>query len=175
VNTVETLPHHVPQELSDRFALATARSIRGLADLHFAKRYGDRALVLEAVAAVPGMVGAMATHLQSLRRMVDDDGWIRTPMEEAENEQEAVVSHTAYLEEIDAGRAANVEAPEIARKYWNLSANATLHDVVLVVRADEARHRGVNHSFASELADEPVDPQMLAPQPWHADVTDRRA
>ena len=35
---------------------------------------------------VPGMVGAMATHLQCLRRFVDDDGWIRTLMDEAEND-----------------------------------------------------------------------------------------
>jgi ubiquinol oxidase len=71
----------------DRFALAATRSLRGLADQFFAKRYGHRAVVLETVAAVPGMAGAMATHLQSLRRMVDDDGWIRTLMEKAENER----------------------------------------------------------------------------------------
>lgn len=226
MNTVETLPHHVPEDLSDRFALAATRLMRGLADLFFAKRYGHRAVVLETVAAVPGMVGATATHLQSLRRMIDDDGWIRTLMEEAENErmhlmtfvriarptalerllillaqwifyvgffglylvsrrtahrlvgyfeEEAVISYTAYLEEIDAGRVVNVAAPEIARKHWNLPDDATLRDVVLVVRADEAHHRGVNHSFASELAGKPVDPRMIAPSPWHADVSDRRA
>ena len=32
------------------------------------------------------MVGATAVHLQCLRRLVDDDGWIRTLREEAENE-----------------------------------------------------------------------------------------
>jgi ubiquinol oxidase len=90
-------------------------------------------------------------------------------------EEEAVISYTAYLEEIDAGRAVNVAAPEIAKKYWNLPDDAKLRDVVLVVRADEAHHRGVNHSFASELAGKPVDPQMNAPSPWHADVSDRRA
>jgi len=225
LNTAETLAHHAPQDLSDRFALAATRLMRALADLFFARRYGHRAVVLETVAAVPGMVGATATHLQCLRRMVDDDGWIRTLMEEAENErmhlmtfvriaqpsaferllillaqwifyigffglylvsrrtahrlvgyfeEEAVISYTAYLEEIDAGRAANVEAPEIARQYWKLPADATLRDVVLVVRADEAHHRGVNHSFASELAHQPVDPRMVAAPPWHADVTDRR-
>ena len=225
MKAVETHPHQVPQDLSDRVALAATRLLRGLADLFFAKRYGHRAVVLETVAAVPGMVGATVTHLQSLRRMVDDDGWIRTLMEEAENErmhlmtfvrvarptalerllillaqwtfyigffglylvsrrtahrlvgyfeEEAVISYTSYLEEIDAGRAANVEAPEIARKYWNLAADATLRDVVLVVRADEAHHRGVNHNFASELAGKPADPQMVAPSPWHADVTDPR-
>lgn len=149
MNTVEAFPHHVPEDLSDRLALAVTR--------------------LETVAAVPGMVGATITHLRSLRRMVDDDGWIRTLL------VEAVISYTAYLEQIDAGRAVNVAAPEVARKYWNLPADATLRDVVLVIRADEAHHRGVNHSFASELAGKPVDPRMLAPSPWHTNVTDRRA
>jgi ubiquinol oxidase len=79
--------HHLPKDFSDRFALATTRLMRGLADLFFAQRYGHRAVVLETVAAVPGMVGATATHLQSLRRMVDDGGWIRTLMDEAENER----------------------------------------------------------------------------------------
>ena len=195
--------HHVPQNASDRFALAATRLMRWLADRFFAQRYGHRAVVLETVAAVPGMVGATATHLQSLRRMVDDDGWIRALMDEAENErmhlmsfvqiakptalerllillaqwifyigffalylvsrrtahrlvgyfeEEAVLSYTLYLAEIDSGRAANVPAPEVAMRYWKLPAGATLRDVVLVVRADEAHHRDVNHGFASQLS-----------------------
>ncbi|MFC3786413.1 alternative oxidase [Sphingopyxis italica] len=51
-----------------------------------------------------------------------------------------------------------VPAPKIARDYWGLSADATLRDVVLVVRADEAHHRDVNHGFANELAGLPVGP-----------------
>ncbi|MBC7395555.1 MAG: hypothetical protein H7340_19695 [Variovorax sp.] len=43
---------------------------RFLADTFFAKRYGHRAIVLETVVAVTGVVGAMATHLQSLRRTI---------------------------------------------------------------------------------------------------------
>lgn len=57
-----------------------------------------------------------------------------------------------YLAEIDAGRSEDVAAPAIARAYWNLQADATLRDVVEVVRADEAHHRDVNHGFANELA-----------------------
>ena len=79
--------HHEPQDLSDRIALFITRCLRFVADLFFAKRYGNRAVVLETVAAVPGMVGATLTHLHCLRRMVDDDGWIRTLMDEAENER----------------------------------------------------------------------------------------
>jgi ubiquinol oxidase len=67
-------------------------------------------------------------------------------------EEEAVISYTHYLAEIDAGRSANVPAPPVARRYWSLPAEATLRDVVEVVRADEAHHRDVNHGFANELA-----------------------
>ena len=57
---------------------------------------------------------------------------------------------------IDEGRSANVPAPQIAKDYWGLPDQATLRDVVLVVRADEAHHRDVNHGFANELAGLPV-------------------
>jgi len=43
--------------------------------------------VLETVAAVPGMVGGALQHLRALRRMESDRGWIRTLLEEAENER----------------------------------------------------------------------------------------
>jgi len=158
--------------------------------------------------------------------MVDDEGWIRTLMEEAENErmhlmtfiaiarptvferlivmlaqwifyvgyfllylvsartahrlvgyfeEEAVLSYTLYLKEIDAGRSPNVPAPAVARHYWKLSADATLRDIVLVVRADEAHHRDVNHEFASKLAGEPANQVHAAPYPQHADKSRRRA
>jgi len=210
--------HHVPQDMSDRIALGFTRVLRFCADTFFAKRYGHRAIVLETVAAVPGMVGATLTHLRCLRRMCDDQGWIRTLMEEAENErmhlmtfvevakpslferwvilgvqwlfyvaffllylvsaktahrvvgyfeEEAVISYTLYLAEIDAGRTANLPAPGIARHYWKLPADATLRDVVLVIRADEAHHRDVNHGFASELAG--ATPGAVSPYPEHAE------
>jgi len=216
---IEPRLHRAPSDLADRFALGLTRVLRFFADTFFAKRYGHRAIVLETVAAVPGMVGAMATHLQCLRRMVNDEGWIRTLMEEAENErmhlmtfievarptalerllilvaqwtfyvgffllylvsrrtahrlvgyfeEEAVLSYTHYLEEIDAGRSSNVAAPEIAKRYWKLAADATLRDVVIVVRADEAHHRDVNHGLANKLAGQPADPTPVAPYPEHA-------
>ena len=46
------------------------------------------------------------------------------------------------------GKIKNIPAPEIAINYWNLPLNATLKDVVKVIRDDEAGHRDVNHSFA---------------------------
>ena len=50
--------------------------LRFCADTFFAKRDGHRAIVLATVAAVPGMVGSIFTHLSSLWRMRDDEGWI---------------------------------------------------------------------------------------------------
>ncbi len=216
----EARMHHAPLGFSDRFALGFTRLLRFCADTFFAKRYGHRAIVLETVAAVPGMVGATIQHLTSLRRMVDDEGWIRTLMEEAENErmhlmtfieiakptffermvvmlaqwifyvgffllylvssrtahrvvgyfeEEAVISYTLYLQEIDEGRSPNVPAPYIAKHYWKLPADATLRDVVILVRADEAHHRDINHGFASKLSGLPVDQSLAAPYPAHAD------
>lgn len=45
-----------------------------------------------------------------------------------------------------------------AKRYWNLPQDATLRDVVVVVRADEAHHRDVNHGFANEIAGLPPRP-----------------
>ncbi len=212
--------HHRPKGISDRIAYGFTKALRFCADTFFAKRYGHRAIVLETVAAVPGMVGATITHLKCLRRMCHDQNWIRTLMEEAENErmhlmtfikvaqptlferlvilgvqwvfyvaffllylvsaktahrvvgyfeEEAVISYTMYLEELDEGRSPNVPAPEIAKHYWKLPDDATLRDVVLVVRADEAHHRDVNHRFADELSGK-IDPKgKIAPYPEHAD------
>ncbi|MDP1893141.1 MAG: alternative oxidase, partial [Hydrogenophaga sp.] len=86
-------------------------------------------------------------------------------------EEEAVLSYTLYLAEIDAGRVPNVAAPAVARRYWKLADDATLRDVVLVVRADEAHHRDVNHGLANQLSGRPADPEPVAPYPDHADTT----
>jgi ubiquinol oxidase len=79
--------HHEPRDFSDRIALAFTRLMRFFADTFFARRYGHRAVVLETVAAVPGMVGGALQHLRALRRMQSDHGWIRVLLDEAENER----------------------------------------------------------------------------------------
>jgi ubiquinol oxidase len=200
---VDLTSHHQPAGLSDRIAILFVKFLRFFADTFFAKRYGHRAVVLETVAAVPGMVGGMLNHLKSLRRMQDDRGWIKTLLDEAENErmhlmtfiavaqpnwferalvllvqgvffncffvlylfaprtahrivgyfeEEAVVSYSQYLAEIEAGRHENTPAPRIAIDYWGLAPDARLREVVIAVRADEAGHRDVNHRFADELS-----------------------
>src|SRR3569832_558656 len=77
--------HHQPKGVADRVAFGFVKLLRFFADTFFAKRYGHRAVVLETVAAVPGLVGATLNHLKCLRRMCDDRGWIKTLMDEAEN------------------------------------------------------------------------------------------
>lgn len=79
--------HHPQTDFSDWFAWRTTRFLRMLADTFFAGRYGHRAVVLETVAAVPGMVGGALQHLRSLRSMAEDGGWIQTLLDEAENER----------------------------------------------------------------------------------------
>ena len=74
--------------VSDSVAYGLTMSFRWFADTFFAKRYGHRAVVLETVAGVPGMVAGMWNHLRSLRKMQPDErGWIKTLLDEAENER----------------------------------------------------------------------------------------
>ncbi|WP_235562307.1 alternative oxidase [Methylophilus sp. Leaf414] len=80
-------PYHEPNSVSDRIALAIVKFMRVFADAFFSGRYGHRAVVLETIAAVPGMVGGALQHLRSLRRMENDDGWINVLLDEAENER----------------------------------------------------------------------------------------
>jgi len=82
-----TVTHRTPAGPQDRIAYGICKFLRFFADRFFANRYGHRAVVLETVAAVPGMVGGALQHLHALRHMSDDHGWIRTLLDEAENER----------------------------------------------------------------------------------------
>ena len=74
--------------MQDRFAQSMTKFFRFFADVFFAKRYGHRAVVLETIAGVPGMVAGMWIHLKSLRQMKTGYGpMIRELLEEAENER----------------------------------------------------------------------------------------
>ncbi|QKX58887.1 uncharacterized protein TRUGW13939_06015 [Talaromyces rugulosus] len=68
-------------------------------------------------------------------------------------EEEAVITYTRIIEEIEAGNLpewARMEAPEIAIKYWDMpEGHRTMHDLMLYVRADEAKHREVNHTLGN--------------------------
>ena len=77
-----------PKNFSDFFALSMTKFFRLIADTFFAKRYGHRAVVLETIAGVPGMVAGMLIHLRSLRSMKTGYGaQIREMLAEAENER----------------------------------------------------------------------------------------
>tara|TARA_B100002019_G_scaffold191805_1_gene165881 strand:- start:455 stop:1072 length:618 start_codon:yes stop_codon:yes gene_type:complete len=70
------------------FAMSMTKFFRFFADTFFAKRYGHRAVVLETVAGVPGMVAGMMLHFKSLRKMKTGYGPdIREMLAEAENER----------------------------------------------------------------------------------------
>lgn len=197
-----TQVHLHPESISDNVALFITRSLRFFADTFFKKRYGHRAVVLETIAAVPGMVGGMLAHFKSLRKMIDDGDFIKELLEEADNErmhlmtfisiakpsaferfiimagqfifgafytilyiffkrtahrmvgyfeEEAVFSYTEYLNEIDSGKIPNTPAPDIAINYWGLDKNATLREVIEVIRDDEAGHRDRNHAIADSI------------------------
>ena len=76
------------ENISDSFALSMTRFFRFIADTFFAKRYGHRAVVLETVAGVPGMVAGVWMHFKSLRAMKVGYGeQIREMLAEAENER----------------------------------------------------------------------------------------
>ena len=197
--------HYQPRNFSDKVALIFTKMLRLFADFFFKKRYGHRAVILETVAAVPGMVAGMLNHLKSLRKMQEGRGWIKILLDEAENErmhlmtfiniakpsaferflvifvqgvffnlyffmylisprtchrivgyfeEQAIISYTEYLEEIDSGNIENTPAPKIAIDYWNLSKFAKLRDVIIAVRNDEMGHRDVNHEFVSIIDNE---------------------
>ena len=76
------------QSFSDSFAYSMTVFFRFIADTFFAKRYGHRAVVLETIAGVPGMVAGMWMHFKSLRSMKAGYGkHIREMLAEAENER----------------------------------------------------------------------------------------
>ena len=203
--TNEKFSHYQPRNFSDKVALIFTKMLRLFADFFFKKRYGHRAVILETVAAVPGMVAGMLNHLKSLRKMQEGRGWIKILLDEAENErmhlmtfiniakpsaferflvifvqgvffnlyffmylisprtchrivgyfeEQAIISYTEYLEEIDSGNIENTPAPKIAIDYWNLSKFAKLRDVIIAVRNDEMGHRDVNHEFVSIIDNE---------------------
>ncbi len=79
--------HRSPENFRDWVAFRLVRLFRIMADICFSKRYGPRAIVLETIAAVPGMVGALLQHLRALRLIRDDHGFIRSLQAEAENER----------------------------------------------------------------------------------------
>lgn len=81
------ITHKPATRFTDKIAYAFVKFFRFFADAFFKKRYANRAIVLETVAAVPGMVGAALLHFKCLRKIKSDEGWIKKLLDEAENER----------------------------------------------------------------------------------------
>ncbi|KAF1949252.1 alternative oxidase [Byssothecium circinans] len=168
------------------------------------EKYMIRNVFLESVAGVPGMVAGMIRHLNSMRRLRRDNGWIESLLEESYNErmhlltflkmsqpgwfmrlmvlgaqgvwcnalfvaylisprtvhrfvgyleEEAVITYTRQIKDIDAGRLPQweqLEAPQIAVQYWNMpEGRRKMRDLLLYIRADESKHREVNHTLGN--------------------------
>eukprot|EP00808_Paulinella_micropora_P011907 g38170.t1 len=81
-------------------------------------------------------------------------------------EEEAVHTYSEAIKAIDSGAIpwSKEPAPEMAKKYWKLGENATMRDMVLAVRADEAHHRDVNHVFGDIDMDD-VNPFLHQARP----------
>lgn len=215
-NKAPTVVNHTKadlQELKDSDGAMSLQEMRRKGLCFGPDAWLNRIIFLETIAGVPGMVAATCRHLQSLRLMRRDKGWIHTMLEDAENErmhlltfmelakpgwiartfallaqgvfynfffvfylvsprvahrfvgvleEEAVTTYSFILEDLKQGRLPeweNVPAPDIAKQYWQLADNAMLVDVIRAVRADEATHRHINHTFASL---ESTDPNPFA-------------
>lgn len=93
--------HKAPETFADRAAYFSVFMLRTVWDLTTGYMFGRRfrllpfssrmwllrVVFLETVAGVPGMMFGMVRHLNSLRRLERDRGWIRTLLTEAENER----------------------------------------------------------------------------------------
>ncbi|KOM31340.1 hypothetical protein LR48_Vigan01g089500 [Vigna angularis] len=143
--SIDLTKHHVPKNFLDKVAYRTVKLLRIPTDLFFQRRYGCRAMMLETVAAVPGMGvffnAFFVLYIISPKVAHRIVGYL---------EEEAIHSYTEYLKDLESGAIENVPAPAIAIDYWRLPKDAKLKDVITVIRADEAHHRDVNH-FASDI------------------------
>ena len=127
-------------KISDWFAMSMTKFFRFVADTFFAKRYGHRAVVLETVAGVPGMVAGMWIHLRSLRRMETGYGpKIRELLAEAENER----MHLMFFVEIT--------KPNLLERWLVLFAQAIfwIFYFILYVFFPKTAHRMI-HYFEEE-------------------------
>lgn len=68
-------------------------------------------------------------------------------------EEEAVITYTRAIQEIEDGKLPEwdlLQAPEIAVNYWQMpEGQRTMKDLLLYIRADEAKHREVNHTLSN--------------------------
>ena len=81
-------------------------------------------------------------------------------------EEEAVYTYSRIIKEIEAGNLPkwsdpNFRVPDIAVNYWKMpEGHRTMHDLMMYVRADEAKHREVNHTLGN--LEQAVSPDLDA-------------
>jgi hypothetical protein len=68
-------------------------------------------------------------------------------------EEEAVITYTRQIKDIDEGKLPKwetLQAPEIAVDYWKMpEGRRSMRDLLLYIRADESKHREVNHTLGN--------------------------
>jgi len=68
-------------------------------------------------------------------------------------EEEAVLTYSLAIQDLEAGKLPKwekLQAPALAVNYWNMpEGKRSMRDLLLYVRADEAKHREVNHTLAN--------------------------
>ncbi|KAM0687710.1 inducible alternative oxidase 2 [Conglomerata obtusa] len=84
--------HYKPKTISDTLSYSIVKFLRFFADTYFKEDYTRRAICLETVAAIPGLVGGMYRHLYSLRNMTDNGEAIHKLLLEAENERQHLLT-----------------------------------------------------------------------------------
>jgi len=81
-------------------------------------------------------------------------------------EEEAVLTYTREIADLDAGKLPKwekMQAPDIAVKYWSMpEGKRSMRDLLLYIRADESKHREVNHTLGN--LDQKNDPNPYASQ-----------
>ena len=75
-----------------------------------------------------------------------------------------MITYTRAIADIENGRIPeweNLLAPDIAIKYFGMKPDANMLQLLRVIRADEAKHREVNHTLANMSQDEDPNPYAL--------------
>ncbi|KAE9184107.1 hypothetical protein PF002_g26528 [Phytophthora fragariae] len=176
LEAIDEIPqtHHQPRKIHEYVALLGVKTLRLGFDLLSGYRgpggsmtvqdWLNRCLFLETVAGVPGMVAGMARHLRSLRSLKRDYGWIHTLLEEAENERMHLLIFMNMKQPgwgfrmmvlavqgffFPAFFLAYLVSPKTCHRFVGfLEGKQSRRVMIKCIRADEANHRDVNHTFA---------------------------
>ncbi|KAG9241153.1 aox, alternative oxidase [Calycina marina] len=88
-------------------------------------------------------------------------------------EEEAVLTYTLAIQDLEAGKLPKwsdpkFRIPDLAVDYWNIpEGQRTMQDLLLYIRADEAKHREVNHTLGNLNQKKDPNPFVLT---YKADV-----